>query len=63
MVRVRVKNQRRQYASEEAERRKDVKVEFRVSHYLLSDTLLTVTFLAERHNLPLCWSPCLSKLS
>lgn len=41
MVRVRGKNQRRQYASEEAERRKDVKVEFRVSHYLLSDTLLS----------------------
>lgn len=41
MVRVRGKNQRRQYASEEAERRKNVKVEFRVSHYLLSDTLLS----------------------
>lgn len=53
MVRVRGKNQRRQYASEEAERRKDAKVEFRVSHYLHSDTRLKATFLAERHNLPL----------
>lgn len=46
VVRARGKNQRRHYASEEAERREDVKVEFRVSHHLhsrlpswLSDTI------------------------